>query len=218
MAAQAHSQAFTLVELLVTIVMVSIFSSAAIITYREQTKKAYATELQTQFSAASRKLISTAQGFSATTEADCIANAELQDSNNFSYSCTKRDAEGNIFDIAAKPRRNIGIGGILSFGIGYDKICWDTCNASGSGASAVLSKSHLGLSDNCSALTRNVRTYNCNCTRTYEQTGREAIMNCTTWITCRRVGWRAIFGWVENCETCTDITYTNENGVVVDVE
>ena len=46
MAAQAHSQGFTLVELLVTIVMVSIFSSAAIITYREQTKKAYATELK----------------------------------------------------------------------------------------------------------------------------------------------------------------------------
>ena len=39
MAAQAHSQGFTLVELLVTIVMVSIFSSAAIITYRDQTKK-----------------------------------------------------------------------------------------------------------------------------------------------------------------------------------
>ena len=218
MAPQINSQGFTLVELLATIVIVSILSGVGIVTYREQTKKAYATELQTQLSAASRKLISTVRGFNETTEADCIASAELQNSNNFAYSCTKRDGEGNIYDIAAKPLRNIGVGGILSFGIGYDKICWDTSNASGSGPSAVLSKSHLGLSDNCSALTRNVRTYKCNCTRSYEQTGRKAIMNCSTWITCRRVGWRPVFGWVESCDTCTDITYTNENGVVVDVE
>ena len=86
----------------------SIFSFSAIITYGEQTKKAYANELQTQFSEASRKLISTEQGFNASTEADCIASEQLQDSNNFAYNFTKRDAEGNIFDIATKPLTNTG--------------------------------------------------------------------------------------------------------------
>ena len=207
-----------MVEIMIALVITGILSSIAIPFYREQTKKAHATEVKTQLSAASRNLISAASGFAETTEANCIANAELHNSKNFAYSCKKRDGDNNIFDISAKPLRDIGVGGILSFGVGYDKICWDICNAAGSGASAILSKSHLGLSDNCSALTRNTRTYNCNCTSNYEQTGRKAIMNCTTWVGCRRVGWQPEYGWVKTCATCTDITYTNENGVVVDVE
>ena len=207
-----------MVEVMIALVITGILSSIAIPFYREQTKKAHATEVKTLLSAASRNLISAASGFAETTEANCIANAELHNSKNFSYSCKKRDGDNNIFDISVKPLRDIGVGGILSFGIGYDKICWDICNASGSGASAILSKSHLGLSDNCSALTRNTRIYNCNCTSNYERTGRKAIMNCTTWVGCRRVGWQPEYGWVKTCATCTDITYTNENGVVVDVE
>jgi len=211
-------QGFTLVEIMIALAITGILSSIAISSYREQTKKAHATEVKTQLSAASRKLISAAKGFAETTEANCIANAELHNSKTFAYSCKKRDGDNNIFDIAAKPLHNIGVGGVLSFGIGYDKICWDICDASGSGASAILSKSHLGLSDNCSALTRNTRTYKCNCTSNYERTGRRAIMNCTTWVGCRRVGWQPEYGWVQTCATCTDITYTNEDGVVVDVE
>ena len=164
MASQINDQGFTLVELLLIVAIVAILGSIGLATYRQQTKKAYATEVQSQLSAASKKLILAAQGVEETTETNCIENADLHDSNNFTYSCAERDGTSNIFDIHVKPLKDVGVGGVLSFGIGHDKICWDTCDANGSGASAVLAKSHLGLSDNCSALTRNERSYNCNCT------------------------------------------------------
>ena len=210
---------FTLVEIMIALVIAGILSSFAISSYREQTKKAHGTEVKIQLSAASRKLISATSGFAETTEANCIANAELHHSKNFAYSCKKRDGDSNIFDIAAKPLRDIGVGGVLSFGIGYDKICWATCDAQGSGVDAELSKSHLGISDNCSALTRKERDYPCNCTNeTYETCG---------WRNCNCIcppGWgcncdrcyRCDTRTRKVCETCTDITYVNEDGVVVE--
>ena len=221
MASQINDQGFTLVELLLIVAIVAILGSIGLATYRQQTKKAYATEVQSQLSAASKKLILAAQGVEETTETNCIENADLHDSNNFTYSCAERDGTSNIFDIHVKPLKDVGVGGVLSFGIGHDKICWDTCDANGSGASAVLAKSHLGLSDNCSALTRNERSYNCNCTNQNYKTCGWRKCNCR----CPR-GWgcrcdrcyRCNTRTRQVCETCTDIYYTNENGVVVDIE
>ncbi|MEB3158024.1 MAG: type II secretion system protein [Synechococcus sp.] len=219
MAVKIKRQGFTIVELLFTIVIVSILTGAGIMGYRQQTKKAFATEVETQLSAASKKLITTALGLQKITESNCLKSAELHNSNNFTYSCTERNDGSNIFDIAVKPVNEIGVGGILSFGIGKDNICWDTCDATGSGKDAQLSKSHLDLSNNCSALTRQVRDYDCNCTNT-------PVNNCKR--VCSKTFYYCCFGnptrcsnrcikqkcrqecttqIVSSCATCTDVTY-----------
>ena len=221
MISKINAEGFTLVELLSTVAIVAILASIGLITYRQQIKKAYSTEVQTQLSAASRKLILTAHGVEETTEANCIKNAELHDSNSFTYSCTKRDGKSNIFDIHAKPLKDVGVGGVLSFGIGHEKICWDICDAQGSGASAILAKSHLDFSDNCSTLTRNERDYDCNCTNQSHRTCGWRKCNCR----CAR-GWgcrcdrcyRCNTSTRKVCQKCTDVYYTNDNGVVVDIE
>ena len=220
MTTKIKNQGFTLVELLISIVIFGILSGIGILGYRQHTKRAYATEVETQLSAASKKLVTTALGLGQTTVANCLNNAELKDSNNFTYSCAARAGASDVFDIYVKPLREIGVGGILSFGIGEDKICWDTCDAKGSGIDAQLSKSHLGISDNCSALTRKERDYQCNCTNdSYQSCGWR---RCN----CRYIG--GGWGWYctsrcyrcntytrKVCETCTEITYVNEDGVVV---
>ena len=213
---RSSDHGFTLVELLVAVLILGSLSAIGTYATRKHIKRAHEAVLGTQLSAASRKLVLTALDDITITEATCLDNADLQPSNEFVYSCAMRDGAPDIFDISVKPLTDIGVGGILSFGIGRDKICWDTCDATGRGDSAVLAKSHLSLNENCSPLTRNERNYDCNCETNYVQTGNEAIMNCTTWITCRRVGWRPIYEWVTTCETCTEISYTNENGVIAE--
>ena len=211
---------FTLVEIIIGVAIIGILSSIAILNYREQTKKAHATEIKTQLSSASRKLIPSVAGFESVTEASCLDRAGLDNSNNFSYSCKIREDASKIFDIQVKPLRDIGVGGILSFGIGKDKICWDTCDAKGSGVDAQLFKSHLGLSDNCSSLTRKERDYQCNCSNETYKTCGWRNCNCR----CPR-GWgcfcdrcyRCNTNTRKVCETCTDVTYVNEDGVVVDL-
>ena len=212
---------FTLVEIIIGLVIIGILSSIAILTYREQTKKALATEIKTQLSAASRKLIPTVAGFGSVSQSNCLERASLNDSNNFSYSCNIRQNGNNIFDIHVKPLKDVGVGGVLSFGIGHDKICWDTCDAYGSGPSAVLAKSHLGLGDNCRALTRKERNYNCNCTNENYQTcgWRRCECRCAPGWGCRcKRCYRCDTRTRKVCETCTDIDYINEDGVVVDVQ
>ena len=71
MAVKIKRQGFTIVELLFTIVIVSILTGAGIMGYRQQTKKAFATEVETQLSAASKKLITTALGLQKITESNC---------------------------------------------------------------------------------------------------------------------------------------------------
>ena len=208
---------FTLVELMITIVIVSILSGAGYFAYRSQTKKAHATEIKAQLSAAAKKLTVAVSGHDSVDQATCLAIAELNDSSKFSYACSQRDDGSDIFDIHVKPINDYGVGGVLSFGIGHDKICWDTCDAFGYGGNTVLAKNHLAISSDCVAVTRKERTYNCNCSTERKQTGRRAIKNCTTWVGCRTVGWQAEYGMVETCDTCTDISYINEQGIAVDL-
>ena len=208
---------FTLVELMITIVIVSILSGAGYFAYRSQTKKAHATEIKAQLSAAAKKLTATVSGHDSVDQATCLAIAELNDSSKFGYACSQRDDGSDIFDIHVKPLNDYGVGGVLSFGIGHDTICWDTCDAFSYGDNTVLAKNHLGVSSDCVAVTRKERNYKCNCSNEYKQTGRRAIMNCTTWVGCRRVGWQAEYGWVETCDTCTDISYVNAQGIAVDL-
>ena len=230
MAVKIKRQGFTIVELLFTIVIVSILTGAGIMGYRQQTKKAFATEVETQLSAASKKLITTALGLQKITEGNCLKSAELHNSNNFTYSCTERNDGSNIFDVAVKPVNEIGVGGILSFGVGKDNICWDTCDAKGSGNDAQLSKSHLDLSGNCSALTRRERDYDCNCTETPEETCRRVCSKtfyyccfgnptrCSSRCIKQKCRQKCTTQVVRSCDTCTEITYVNENGVVVDLD
>ena len=121
-----------------------------------------------------------------------------------------------FFDIHVKPIRDIGVGGLISFGKGYDNICWDTCDATGFGDSAQLAKTHLGLSGNCSALTRQERDYDCNCIETASSEclyhgGRRTKPRkpplCGLWICkdwdkpkCEDVITRT-------CDTCTEVVY-----------
>ena len=152
-------------------------------------------------------------------EASCLDNAGLLNSKRFTYSCSQREGAAGVFDISAKPLGNIGVGGILSFGAGRDKICWDTCDAIGSGDEAVLAKPHLSLNGGCTSLTRNERNYECNCRNQDHQTcGREKF-DCI----CPR-GWRCRCKkrfacrttTREVCDNCTDIYYTNEKGLILD--
>ena len=95
-------QGFTLVEIMIGLVIIGIFSSIAILTYREQTKKAHATEIKTQLSAASRKLIPSVARFESVSQSNCLERASLNEANNFSYSCKIRDNGSDVFDIHAK--------------------------------------------------------------------------------------------------------------------
>lgn len=214
----SSNHGFTLVELLITITVVSILSGIATLVYQEQVKKAHATEVKTQLSAASRKLsITTAFDPADITEANCLNTAELHDSQNFAYSCKKRDGNRNIFDITMKPRRELRVGGLLSFGPGNNKICWDVCDATGAGDDAQLAKNHLDLDGNCSGLTRKEITKDCKCT---EEIIKECLYYpgghkkkprrpplCGLWI-CK--GWdkpRCRDVPKKTCQTCTEIVY-----------
>ena len=213
-------QGFTLIEIMIGIIITGILSSISISIYREQAKKAHATEVKTQLSAASRKLIPSVAEFEHVSQNNCLEKANLVSSNKFEYSCQPRQDGSNIFDINVKPLKDVGVGGVLSFGIGHDKICWDTCEAFGYGTNAVLAKTHLGISDDCSALTRKERDYDCNCVNQNYQTCGWRRCNCI----CPR-GWgcrcdrcyRCENRTRKVCETCTEISYTNEDGVAVDV-
>lgn len=92
-----REQGFTLIESMIVLVITGILSSIAITSYREQTKKAYATEIKTQLSAASRKLIPTIAGVNFISEETCLEVASLGNSNNFSYSCKMREDGSDIF-------------------------------------------------------------------------------------------------------------------------
>ena len=220
---------FTLVELIVAIAIIGILSSFAFFNAKNNAQKAYETEVKTQLNAASKKLIPALMGASNLNESDCLDYAELKDSHTFTYSCSKREDQSDIFDIYVKPLKDIGVGGILSFGKNRDKICWDTCEAFGFGPNAELAKNHLGLGDNCSALTKQIRSYQCNCTS-------EPVTNCTR--ICNNTFYYCCFGNprrcsnrcvkqkcrrscstqnIQKCDTCTDTNYVNENGVVVDL-
>ena len=208
-------------EIMIALAITVILGNIATSFYRKQAKEAHATEVKTQLSAASRKLIPSVAGLNFISEETCLDLAKLNDSKNFSYSCKMRDDGSNIFDIHAKPLRDIGVGGLLSFGAGHNKICWDICDANGRGVDAQLSKSHLGLSDNCSALTRKERNYTCNCTNeAYKSCGwKKCKCRCAPGWGCRcKRCYRCDPRTRKVCETCTDITYTNEDGVVVDLE
>ena len=218
-------QGFTLVEIMIGLVIIGILSSIAILTYREQTKRAHATEIKTQLSAASRKLIPSVARFESVSQSNCLERASLNDSNNFSYSCKIRDNGSDIFDIHVKPLKDVGVGGVLSFGIGQDKICWDTCDATGTGQTAQLSKNHLDLNNDCLSLTRQEREVDCNCTQTttreclYYPGGRKTKPRrpplCGLWI-CK--GWdkpRCNNVTTRTCDTCVEVDYVNQQGVSV---
>ena len=51
------NQGFTMIEIMIALVIIGIISGISILVYREQVKNAYATEVKTQLSAASKKLI-----------------------------------------------------------------------------------------------------------------------------------------------------------------
>ena len=213
----SSNHGFTMVELLITITILGILSGIATLMYREQVKKAHATEVKTQLGTASKKLSIAAKFDPANiTQATCLNHAELNDSQNFIYSCEKR-TNINVFDIAVKPSREIGVGGLLSFEPGNDKVCWDVCDATGSGSSAQLSKKHLDLSGNCSALTRKVIQQPCNCTSSvtrqclYYPGGHKRKPSspplCGLWI-CK--GWdkpRCKDVTTQTCQTCTVVVY-----------
>ena len=216
------NQGFTLVEIMIALVTIGILSGISIFMYKEQIKKAYATEVKTQLSAASKKLITSVYASDSIPKESCLDVAGLSNSNNFGYSCKMRDDGSNIFDISVKPRRDLGVGGLISFGIGYEKICWDSCDATGFGESAQLAKTHFELSDNCSALTRQETDYDCNCTETvsreclYYPGGRRTKPRrpplCGLWI-CK--GWdkpRCRSVATKTCDTCTEVSYVNESG------
>ena len=134
-----------------------------------------------------------------------------------------REDGSNIFDIHAKPLRDTGIGGVFSFGIGYDKICWETCDANGFGERAQLAKTHLGLSENCSALTKKVRTYDCNCKNEPKKTCTRSCHNsyyyccfgnlrrCSNRCVDRECSNKCTTRIFENCNTCTEVIFVNEN-------
>ena len=81
---------FTLIELLISVIIISIFGTAGISAFRQQIKMAHATEVVTQLSAASRKLLETTQNRTEITEASCLDNAGLLNSKRFTYSCSQR--------------------------------------------------------------------------------------------------------------------------------
>ena len=227
MTTKLKNQGFTLVELLISIVIVGILSGVGIMGYRQHTKRAHEIEVKTQLSAASRKLIPSVSGFESVSDQSCLDRAGLNDSNNFSYSCKTRDDQSNIFDIHVKPLRDVGVGGLLSFGEGYDKICWDTCDATGIGAEAQLAKNHLDLNNGCIALTRKESQVDCNCTQNvkreclYYPGGHKTKPRrpplCGLWI-CK--GWdkpRCRDVTTTTCDKCVEVDYVNEQGVSVEI-
>ena len=218
-ATRSSNRGFTLVEVLIGVAIIGALGAIGSSVYREQAKKAYEAVIKTHLSAASRELVATELNDTVITEATCLDGAGLKNSSNLTYSCEERDGRTDIFDIKAKPMRDIGVGGILSFGVGEDKICWDVCNAKGSGATAKLAKSHLSLSSDCSALTRHERRYSCNCSnRNYQSCGwRKCNCRCARGWGCRcKRCYRCRTKTQKICKTCTDIYYTTENGVIVD--
>lgn len=203
---------FTLVEILIAVAIISILSSVGLASYQQIIKKTREVEVNTQLSAASKKLLeSTLTKKRLITQASCLSEASLNDSPDFVYSCTQRDDGSNAFDIHMKPRRDYGVGGLLSFAIGSETICWESCDATGSGSGALLSKTSLGLETGCPSLIRQEQIVDCNCSEpVWKIVDSEPIINCTTWITCRVTGSRPIWGWETSCEKCTEVTYSPE--------
>ena len=201
---------FTLAETLITVAIISILSSVGFISYQQVIKKTREVEVKTQLSAASKKLAEvTAANYNDMTEASCLSQASLNDSADFVYSCTQRDDGSEAFDIHMKPRHDYGVGGLLSFAIGSEIICWESCDATGSGSGAILSKTSLGLETGCPSLIRQENIVDCNCGEPiWKIVGSQPIKNCTTWTTCKITGSKPIWGWETSCEKCIEVTYS----------
>jgi len=203
---------------LIGVVIISALGAIGYSGYRQQVKRAYEAVLKTRLSTASRELVAAELSGTVVTEATCLDGAGLQSSGDFTFSCEERDGRADVFDVKAKPIRDIGVGGILSFGVGEDKICWDVCNAKGSGPTSKLAKTYLSLSSDCSALTRHERKYDCNCSsRNYRSCGwRKCKCRCARGWGCRcQRCYRCMTRTQRICQTCTDVYYKTENGVIV---
>lgn len=205
---------FTLVEILIVLAIISVLSAIGL-SFGDLRKKARSTEINTHLSTAARKLQVLDLELS---EEECLKEAELQDSNNFFYSCTKRDDGGTTFDILMKPLGDYGVGGVLSFDLVKNKTCWDSCDATGFGEAAQLSVQHLDLSNNCSAATRKETQEDCNCNTT---TVKECLYpngKTTKPKKCPLCGLFCCKGWdkktctskpVTTCDKCTVVSYTS---------
>ena len=77
------NQGFTLIEIMIALVIIAILSGISILVYREQVKNAYTTEVKTQLSAASKKLITSVLASDSIPKDSCLEAAGLSNSNNF---------------------------------------------------------------------------------------------------------------------------------------
>jgi len=217
-----ESNGFTLIEIATVIFILGLLSGGSAIAYRNQLKRAHTVELQLALNAASKNL--TFQFNNDQTKIDnCLDSAGLNNGGKFNFQCSQRDDGSGIFDIHARPMKDIGVGGVMSFE-DENKICWDTCDAWGEGEEATLAKNHLSINSNCEALTRRERRYSCNCRRAtickrgrYRSCGRRS--SSAMWFIRPPCRWRWGRYCVRRrvCKTCRDIKYVNENGVAVDL-
>lgn len=155
-----------MVELLVIISIISSLSAIAVTAHQRMVKKTHQNTLGYTLNSGARKIaVSTIEGESITADT-CLDMAGLSSMNHFQMSCSQRSADQPIYDITAKPKQAIGVGGLLSFDASSGISCWKTCDATGSGETATLSINHLSLDGNCNALSKKVSTYDCNCVTT----------------------------------------------------
>ena len=87
---------------MIAIVTIGILGSIITMSGKDQAKKAYTTEIKTQFNAASKKPVPALMGSSVLQESERLEYSALNDSQTFTYSCIKRENGASIFDIRVK--------------------------------------------------------------------------------------------------------------------
>ena len=209
------AEGFTLIEVLVATVILGLLGFGSHGAYNHSVKLARKAAVETQLRSAQKAISSATINGSSINKANCLSTAGLQNSSEFSFTCSQRDDDSGAFDINALPNEaHIQVGGVLSFQPKTGLGCVKGCDATGAGESATLATKHLSISNGCNSLERVETKRNCNCRKeTYRPCGW--VRNCrrsssSMWFirpSCGPKKWQCSNKQRTVCDTCTDISY-----------